>query len=175
MATYEEIAAANKEIRTTDIKGKAYAEVNQRVKAFRMVYPGGAIKTELLSLVDGVVTMKATVLNEDGNVLATGHAQEKESSSYINKTSFIENAETSAVGRALGMCGFGIDTSICSAEELTNAINNQGQNAEDWEQDLPVVPICSECGKEISVKVHDFSVNAYKRPLCMDCQKKQGA
>ena len=55
-----------------------------------------------------------------------GYAQEKESSSFINKTSFIENCETSAVGRALGMCGFGIDTSIASYEEVQNAINNQG-------------------------------------------------
>jgi hypothetical protein len=57
--------------------------------------------------------------------LATGYAQEKESSSFINKTSYIENCETSAVGRALGFCGFGIDVSVASYEEVANAINNQ--------------------------------------------------
>ncbi|MCQ2771082.1 MAG: hypothetical protein MJ236_04705, partial [Clostridia bacterium] len=51
--------------------------------------------------------------------------QEKESSSFINKTSFIENCETSAVGRALGFAGIGSKTSIASAEEVRNAINNQ--------------------------------------------------
>lgn len=133
MIKFEDIKKANESIKTTDIKGKDYAEVNQRVKAFRICYPEGAIKTEIVSLENGVVTMKATVLN-GLFVLATGYAQEKESSSYINKTSFIENCETSAVGRALGFCGFGIDTSIASYEEVANAIENQKPKAEKKEE-----------------------------------------
>ena len=131
MATFEDIKKANETIATTNIKGKEYAEVNQRIKAFRMVYPEGSIITELVELENGICTMRAIV--KDGeNTLGTGFAQEKESSSYINKTSYIENCETSAVGRALGMCGFGIDTSVCSAEELQNALNNQDKpNKED--------------------------------------------
>lgn len=124
MITFEDIKKANDTIATTDIKGKDYAEVNQRIKAFRMVYPEGTINTEIISLENGVCTMKATAMNE-GKILGTGFAQEKEGSTFINKTSYIENCETSAVGRALGMCGFGIDTSVCSAEELQNALNNQ--------------------------------------------------
>lgn len=127
MATFEEIRKANEAIKTTDIKGKEYAEVNQRIKAFRMVYPNGSIQTDIISLADGVVTMQAKITNEDGVVIGTGYAQEKESSSYINKTSYIENCETSAVGRALGMCGFGIDTSVASYEEVANAIENQNK------------------------------------------------
>ena len=69
--------------------------------------------------------MKSTCIDGEGNVLGVGHAYEKEDSSFINKTSYIENCETSAVGRALGMAGFGIDASICSAEELQNAVLNQ--------------------------------------------------
>ena len=131
MATFEDIKKANETIATTNIKGKEYAEVNQRIKAFRMVYPEGSIITELVELENGICTRRAIV--KDGeNTLGTGFAQEKESSSYINKTSYIENCETSAVGRALGMCGFGIDTSVCSAEELQNALNNQDKpNKED--------------------------------------------
>lgn len=124
MATFEDIKKANETISTTNIKGKEYAEVNQRIKAFRMVYPTGSIITDLVELENGICTIKATVKDGD-NILGTGYAQEKEASSYINKTSYIENCETSAVGRALGMCGFGIDTSVCSAEELMNALNNQ--------------------------------------------------
>lgn len=119
------IIDANKMIRTTDIKGKEYAEVNERVKAFRSVHPLGCIKTEVISLTDGVITMKAEAYDSEGHLLASGHAQEKETSSFINKTSFVENCETSAVGRCLGLCGFGIDTSICSAEEVDNAMRNQ--------------------------------------------------
>ena len=116
---------ANKAIQTTDIKGKDYAEVPQRVKAFRMVYPNGKIETEILSNDKGVVVMKATVSDGEGKTLSTGFAYEKEGSTFINKTSYIENCETSAVGRALGFCGFGIDNSIASAEEVKNAQANQ--------------------------------------------------
>ena len=129
MVTFEQIKKANESIKTTDIKGKEYAEVNQRVKAFRMCHPNGAIFTEIVSLENGIVTIKATVHNDEGTPLATGYAQEKESSSYINKTSYIENCETSAVGRALGFCGFGIDTSIASADEVANAVHNQQMQA----------------------------------------------
>ena len=122
----EEIKKANESLKATDIKGKGYIEVNQRIKAFRQVYPTGTISTEILSLENGVVMMKATVLDDTGKTLATGLAYEKESSSFINKTSFIENCETSAIGRALGFCGFGIDSSVASAEEVENAMLNQG-------------------------------------------------
>ena len=122
----DEIKKANESLKATDIKGKGYVEVNQRIKAFRQVYPTGTISTEILSLENGVVMMKATVLDDVGKTLATGLAYEKESSSFINKTSFIENCETSAIGRALGFCGFGIDSSVASAEEVENAMLNQG-------------------------------------------------
>ena len=131
--TFKELQEANKQIQTMDIKGKQYAEVNQRIKAFRMLYPEGFIETELLSNEDGVCVMRATVgytvatANgySDKVVLGQGTAYERESSSYINKTSYIENCETSAVGRALGMAGFGIDTSVASFEEVSNAIAQQ--------------------------------------------------
>ena len=121
---FEDIKKANETIVTTDIKGKEYAEVNQRIKAFRMVYPTGTIETELIQNENGVCIFRANVYDED-TLLATGTAYEKENSTFINKTSYIENCETSAVGRALGMAGFGIDTSVASAEEVQNAINNQ--------------------------------------------------
>lgn len=119
------MAKANEIIKTTNIKGKDYAEVNQRIKAFRLVHPSGCITTEIVELKDGVVTMKASVFDEAMRLLGTGYAQEKEQSSYINKTSYIENCETSAIGRALGMCGYGVDVSVASAEEVQNAIHNQ--------------------------------------------------
>lgn len=127
MISFEDIKKANETINTTNIKGKEYAEVNQRIKAFRMVYPEGSIETELLSNENGICIFKASVWNGD-IILGEGTAYEKENSSFINKTSYIENCETSAVGRALGMAGFGIDTSIASAEEVANAIQQQDQD-----------------------------------------------
>ena len=127
--TFEELSAVNAKIKTTDIKGKAYADVNERIKAFRKLFPDGTISTEIISLEDGICLIKATVMDDEGNVLGTGHAYEKEGSTFINKTSYIENAETSAVGRALGMVGIGIDTSVASYEEVANAMANQGKPA----------------------------------------------
>ena len=129
---WQSLVKANAAIRTTNIKGKEYAEVNQRVKAFRTLYPEGFITTEILCREGGLCIIKATVGHyADGKsvILATGTAYEKEGSSQINRTSYIENCETSAVGRALGMAGFGIDTSIASAEEMTNALLQQNTDA----------------------------------------------
>ena len=122
---FEDIVKANATIKTTDVKGKEYAEVNQRIKAFRSICPEGSIETSLVSNSNGVCVFSAVVKNENGKVLGTGHAYEKENSSFINKTSYIENCETSAVGRALGMCGIGIDVSLASYEEVANAIKQQ--------------------------------------------------
>jgi hypothetical protein len=138
---YEDLERVNQTLKTTDIKGKDYVEVNQRIKAFRMLYPEGTIQTEILQNIDGVVVIKAIVgyYNEDNTfrVLGTGMAYEKENSSFINKTSYIENCETSAIGRALGMLGIGIETSVASAEEVANAINNQNRTVEnDYKQEL---------------------------------------
>ena len=127
MTKYEDIKKANESLSSLDVKGKEYIQVNERVKAFRMVYPEGTIQTEMLSNDNGVCVFKASAYNGD-LLLATGHAYEKEGSTFINKTSYIENCETSAIGRCLGMCGFGIDTSIASAEEVQNAINNQEED-----------------------------------------------
>lgn len=145
---FEDIQKANETIKTmtisrTDKKtgkeiSKEYAEVNQRVKAFRMIYPEGRIDTELLYDNDGKCTFKAYVFRnvEDEKPLATGTAYEKESSTFINQTSYIENCETSAVGRALGMAGFGIDTSIASAEEVQNAMANQKETKEPQKKEI---------------------------------------
>lgn len=139
---YQDIERANYYVEPTEIKGKKYVEVNQRVTAFRRVYPTGFIKTEILSNENGVVIMRAICgyHDDDGEpiILSTGTAYEKENSTFINKTSFIENCETSAIGRCLGMAGFGIDTSIASYEEVATAIQNQNQESKDIPSKTPI-------------------------------------
>lgn len=126
--TAEAIEAVNAQIKPTPIKGKKYATVADRIIAFRKICPVGSIETAIVDLSGNAVVIKATVKDEDGKVLGTGFAREKEGSSYINKTSYIENAETSAVGRALGMCGIGTNLdSFASAEEIANAQLQQEQ------------------------------------------------
>ncbi len=115
------------ELKTVDIKGKLYVPVAERIKAFWELYPDGQISTVMLSNHDGVCVFRAEVYKEKTKVIpdATGHASETETSSYINKTSYIENCETSAIGRALGILGIGIGTDIASAEEIGNALYSQ--------------------------------------------------
>ena len=114
--TYSDIAKVNKEIKTVEIKGNQYAEVSERLKAFRKLHPNGTIRRKELTWLNDEKTqvmMTYTILDENGKWLADGTAFEDKNAGYINKTSFIENCETSAIGRALGICGFG-DTSIAS-------------------------------------------------------------
>lgn len=123
--TFEDIKKANKQLETVAIKGKDYVTVSERVKAFRSVCPAGQIDTEMVLFEGGRVIFKATIRSNEGYILATGYSEEKEGSTMINKTSFVENCETSAVGRALGFAGIGIDASMASAEEVATAIVNQ--------------------------------------------------
>lgn len=114
-------------MKTVNIKGKEYITVNERLIHFRTeaAYKGWRIVEDLISLDDNEGVFKATILDPDGNEMVSAHAQEYRDSSYINKTSFLENGFTSALGRALGYLGIGINTSIASAEEVGNAVNNQ--------------------------------------------------
>ena len=99
-----------------------YVQVNERIEKFYEKYPEGSIQTEIIMNENGMVIFKAYAYrNQEDTRPATGHAMEKEGSTYINKTSHIENCETSAVGRALAMLGFEIKKSVASREEVENA------------------------------------------------------
>lgn len=129
--TYEDIQRVNSEMLMTDIKGKDYAEVPQKVSAFRKLFPMGSITTDILYMENGMVVMKA-VASVDGVVLGEGIAYEKEGSSFINRTSYFENCQTSAVGRALSFIGLmGGSESIASLEEVMNAKKQQKKMDED--------------------------------------------
>lgn len=116
---------------TIQIHGRTYKTVALRVQEFREAHPitdGWAITADVVSLdADGVV-MRATV-SHNGTVVGTGYAEEKRASSQINRTSALENCETSAIGRALAACGFA-GSEYASANEVENAIAQQSANAE---------------------------------------------
>lgn len=111
------------------IHNKEYHTVAKRINDLRLEHPEYAIETEILSNAD-LVVMKASISNGEGKLLGTGHAEEVRGSTNINKTSALENCETSAVGRALAFIGRG-GTEIASADEVVNAINQTAvQDAE---------------------------------------------
>lgn len=151
-----------------NIKGKQYIMVNERIKEFRNKYPNYSLTSEIVSLDNDSCIIKAVVIDENGIVRATGLAQEDRTSSMINKTSYIENCETSAWGRALGCFGIGIDTSIASAEEVAMAIDKQEKIAEIKE---PLKCKCEKCGIKITEKVAQYAKLKYKKELCYKCQK----
>lgn len=161
--TYQQLKKINEGLRTIDIERKdktgrvivkKYSMVVDRVDGFRQLFARGCITTEILTMDESSVVMKATITDEEGNVLSTGLAREEKDSSYINKTSFIENCETSAVGRALGFLGIGIDESMASAEEVSNAMTqqaNEKRDASDTER-----KIFEDYCKKLDVKPQDI-------------------
>jgi len=112
-------------MKTVNIKGKEYVEVNERLIHFRANYPKHGLLTEVIKIDPDWVVIKASIFDENNREVANGIAYEKSDSSFINKTSYVENCETSAWGRALGNFGIGITGAVASAEEVQNAIKNQ--------------------------------------------------
>ena len=145
--TFEQIAQANRSLKLTPVRGKDYVEVNQRVKGFRQIYPTGWIMTNMERETDGFVIFKARCGYKDEKTgqmvtLAEGTAFEERTSSPINRTSYIENCETSAVGRCLGFAGFGIDTAVCSADEMKGVVEIEKDQMRDdgYDPDAKVKP-----------------------------------
>ena len=115
---------ARKDDGIVDIRGKQYLTVARRINDFREQHSDYGIHTEILSIDETAVVCRAVITDKEGRQLSSGIAEEKRNSSNINKTSAVENCETSAVGRALAFFGMA-GTEIASADEVANAINQQ--------------------------------------------------
>jgi hypothetical protein len=113
------------QFKTTNIKGKPYVEVNERLKYFRSQFTDHALTTEVVQLTPDFCVLNAIITDANGRIVASGMAQEDRTSSAINKTSYVENCETSAWGRALANFGIGLETSIASADEMAMAIEKE--------------------------------------------------
>lgn len=156
-------------MKTINIKGKEYVPVNERLKYFRENYKSYKLLSELVSNVNGVCVFKATVLNDKNEPVANGYSQEKEDDtrSVVNKTSYIENSETSAWGRALGNFGIGIDSSVASADEVANAIKQQEETKPKQFADQSVLEKIKKCEsvfelEEIWNKLPETEKTVYK-------------
>lgn len=115
-----------------NIHGKEYITVAERVSAFREVSPELTIETEIVRWEGDDVVIKASISN-NGKLIATGLAHEVRGSTNINKTSHVENCETSAIGRCLAAFGLG-GTEYATADEVANAIAQQ--NSKQFEKEL---------------------------------------
>ncbi len=110
------------------IHGKEYETVASRVQKFKTEYPKNSLVTALVSRDEDYVVMLAEIRDESDRLMARGHAEERRDSSSINKTSALENCETSAIGRALAAFGLG-GTEFATADEVANAISQQNTPA----------------------------------------------
>ena len=145
-------------MKSLNIKGKEYITVNERLIYFRSkpAFKGWKIIEELVSLDEKEGIFKVTILNSERHQVVNAHAQEYRDSSYINKTSFLENGFTSALGRALGYLGIGIDTAIASAEEVETAIINQEKDNRPWLKENELIATLKGAKKQGENVIKDY-------------------
>lgn len=122
-------------MKTISIKGKDYVTVNERIKYIADNFEYSIASDYEYFQEQKMWVVKATLsINKEGLAYEyVGLAQEVESSNYkdVNHTSALENAQTSAVGRACAMAGIGIDGGMASADEVQKAINRTDEVGED--------------------------------------------
>ena len=120
-----------RKIKTTKIGQKDYVDVSERVIAFWELHPKWSLRSEIHHFNEdtGTVLIHSWVTDETGKIRSDGHAYEfqADKKSRVNMTSFVENCETSALGRALGIKGLGTEYGIASANEVRNAKEKEAE------------------------------------------------
>lgn len=149
-----------------NIKGKEYVPVPARVIYFNDTYPNGCIQSEIVEYDKNSIVMKTKVFPDasDQSRFFTGHSHEiNDGTSFINKTSMIENAETSSLGRALAMMGIGVIDSIASLDEINKA-NNRTYTHKSVK--------CKKCNKILTNVVEkEYKGVMYEVYNCNVCKK----
>lgn len=141
------------ELKTVSIQGKPYVEVSERLRYFRASpeFYGWAIVTEVLKDSDELVRMRAIIKNQYGVVVGDGIAEEmKDEKNFVNKSSHVENCQTSAWGRALASVGIGISSQVRSYDEMINALESQESASE--EQTKKIYQLLKTCDVSVSMK-----------------------
>ena len=127
-----------------NIRGKEYKTVALRVQEFKEKFPSYFLTTDIVKIDDEQCIIKAYagIHTDNGNVqtFATGHAQEFRKASQINGTSYVENCETSAIGRCLSALGLSGEQ-FASAEEVANAM---------YQQNNPVIETITDDDVEVA-------------------------
>lgn len=167
-------------MKTINIKGKNYVPVVERLKEFRSSenFKNWSLETEWLSITQEVATCRVIIRDENGVLKSTGTAMElrDEKSSLVNKTSHVENAETSAVGRALGNLGIGLDgDEVASYEEVSRAKKQQlissinsmvdERNRDEYEKEYKLSEIGMMSIEDLEVLENQLKINQ-KALLC---------
>lgn len=136
------------------IHNKEYFTVAKRVGLFRNDFENWTISTEIISINDKYVIMKCIISDETGRLISSGHAEEIRGSTTINKTSALENCETSCIGRALAAFKYA-GTEFASADEVSNAIIQQNNIPSNNNNSIEN-KTCSKCGAKMSLKAGKY-------------------
>jgi hypothetical protein len=134
-----------------------YVTVAERIEKFYERFPEGRIITHIVEhdAERGFILMRAEIYRQpdDAQPSATGHAYEYRDAGYVQKTSYIEVGETSAVGRALALCGLETKrgmtprqvnpapvTKPAPVANLKEAPATEGETAErDWHMEVSII------------------------------------
>lgn len=158
-------------MKTINIKGKEYVTVNERLKEFRNNFKDYALITEIVELEADFATVKASVIDEKGVIRATGFAREVVAKSPINKYAFLENCETSAIGRALGNFGIGIDEAVCTADELIQKLSHEEEKPQKTDFEKAATAEKSANTKAINQAIKSGATEVKKKPKTIDTLK----
>jgi hypothetical protein len=111
---------------------KNYEPVENRIRSFYEKYESGRIITELIAYSDNQFIVKASVYRNDTDSVpaTTGYAEERVGSSPVNRTSALENCETSAIGRALANLNFAPKGARPSKEEMQKTARYEVANGQ---------------------------------------------
>lgn len=141
-----------------------YEPVEVRLEKFWKDHPDGSVTTELVDAADGVFIVKATVSEAD-SIIATGYAREKENDGNVNRTSPLENCETSAIGRALANAGYAAKGKRPSREEMrkTQPVASNGGSSNDDKRAL--VEQCQAAGLPTNGTVADLKARLAEAPF----------
>lgn len=113
-----------------------YVTVNERLEMFRKDHPLWGLEASIKF--DGnAVLARAVITDETGRLIACGHAEEIRDVSPVNKTSAVENCETSAWGRALANLGYEVKRGVASREEMEK-VARAGRRTQRKAADPPV-------------------------------------
>lgn len=177
------------ELKTLDFKGSKYVTVAERLKYFRTSeeFKNWSVESKWLEINEERAICQAIIKDGNGIIKSTGTAMEKKEEiktiekdgkkkeyASVNVTSHIENCETSAIGRALGNLGIGIDGgNVASYDEIQRAskrrliLNITGMidetNRAEYEEqyklnELPVLPI-----EELEIIEKQLLINEKKK------------
>ena len=171
MLVQKALTQKSTKLKTVNIKGKPYVTVDERLIYFRKHYKDYALETEVIEKTENTILIKAIISDKNSRIIATGLAEEVKGSTFINKTSYVENCETSAWGRALANFGIGLDTSVASADEVKNAIVNQKKvkpsiDEETFEKALQAIEAGSYTADKLKAK---FSLNTNQLKTLQSC------